>query len=254
MKTAAILAFLLLLLWPPVGNHAAFAADGAVARKPVILLDSGHNPPRGGATSIRGINEVEYNDRFVGELAKALKKAFFHVELTRLPEETTGLHQRAELANQMKPDLFLSVHHDSAQLVYLEKIDINGVTAYRTTGKIAGYSIFVSRDNAQFEQSLFFAEQLGQHLLELGRGPTLHHAENIEGEGYELLDERLGIYRSSFVVLKNTEVPAVLLEVGVIVDDDDETYVSNPQNRRLMIEAIVNAIRSTIAEVTSPRD
>ena len=253
MKTAVLLVFLSLAVWPPIWNHAAFAADVvdvSVREKPVILLDSGHNPPKGGAIGIRGIFEYEYNDRFTGDLAKALREASCHVELTRLPEQTIQLHARAELANRMKPDLFLSVHHDSAQLIYLENFSLNGVSAYRTTQKIAGYSIFVSRDNAQFEQSLLFARQLGKHLLQLGRKPSLHHAEKIEGENFELLDETLGIYRSSFVVLKNTEVPAVLLEVGVIVDDGDETYVSNPENRKRMIEAIVNAVRRTMAKIT----
>ncbi|MDR2861478.1 MAG: N-acetylmuramoyl-L-alanine amidase [Syntrophobacterales bacterium] len=242
MPRAVLLCVLLLsgCIW----NYAAFAAD---APKPVILLDPGHNPLNGGAISIRGIYEVDYNDRFAARLTEALQKAAFHVELTRQPGQSIPLKARAELANSLKPDLFLSLHHDSAQLIYLDKFTLNEKTVYRTKKKIAGYSIFVSRDNAQFNHSWLFAQQLGKHLSELGRQPTLHHAENIPGENRELLDEKLGIYRfDELVVLKNTKIPAVLLEIGVIVDEDDEAYISSRKNQEMMIQAIVEASKMTM--------
>jgi N-acetylmuramoyl-L-alanine amidase len=233
---------LFLFTWVCLG-HAAFAANTG---KLVILLDPGHNPLEG-SLSIRGIREFDYNDKFAARLAEALQKAAFHVELTRQPDQSIQLHERAELANRLKPNLFLSLHHDSAQFIYLDKFDLNGAPAYRTKKKIAGYSVFVSQENAQFNRSLLIARQLGENLLKLGRPPTLHHAENISGENRELLDEKLGIYRfDSLVVLRKTNVPAVLLEIGVIVDEDDEAYVSNQKNQEMMIQAIVEAIKSTI--------
>ena len=244
MRKAVLLVFFLLLTC--VWNHAVFASD---AKLPVILLDSGHNPPKSGAISVRGIYEFDYNDQFTAMLAEALRKASFHVELTRLPDKSIQLNARADLANRLMPELFLSLHHDSAQLVHLESFDINEITAYRTKKRITGYSIFVSRENAQFQHSMLFARQLGEHLLQLGRKPSLHHAENIEGENYELLDEALGIYQAGFVVLKKTKVPAVLLEVGVIVDEDDEAYISNPKNREKMVQAIVDAVNITVKKI-----
>jgi len=240
----------LLLLSGCIWNYGAFAAD---ARKPVILLDSGHNPPAGGATSLRGIPEVIYNDRFTAKLARALEKTGFHVELTRNHDQSIQLNERAALANSLKADLFLSIHHDSAQEVRLDKISVNSTATYRTKTKIAGYSIFVSRENAQFDRSWLFAQYLGERLLKLGRPPTLHHAENIVGENRELLDEKLGIYRfDELTVLRRTEVPAVLLEIGVIVDDEDETYVSNPKNQDLMVRSIVDAIKAALKRLEEP--
>jgi len=225
-------------------GHAAWAAD---AKKPVIVLDPGHSPPTGGALSIRGVYEVEYNDRFAAGLAIALQKAGFHVVLTRQPDQAASLQERSALANRLKPDLFLALHHDSAQLVHLEPLHVNGVATYRTKEEIAGYSLFVSRENAQFNRSWLFAQQLGKNLLSLGRPPTLHHAEHIAGENRELLDKKLGIYRfDRLAVLRKTEAPAVLLELGVIVDQDDDAYVSNPTNQETMIQAIVTAIKTTV--------
>jgi N-acetylmuramoyl-L-alanine amidase len=140
-------------------------------------------------------------------------------------------------------DLFLALHHDSAQLKYLARTEVNGKPAYQTVRPIAGYSIFVSQRNPKFAQSQQFAKLLGQALLGLGRHPTLHHAEPIAGENRELLDAKLGIYKfDDLLVLRRTMVPAVLLEVGVIVDAEDEKYVADNTRQDAVVQAIVDAI------------
>jgi N-acetylmuramoyl-L-alanine amidase len=214
-----------------------------------ILLDPGHTPNQQGALGAAGIHEVAYNDRFAARLAAALRAAGFETALTRQPGQSLGLAERAALADKIKRRLFLSLHHDSAQLAFLEKVQSSHGEAYRTTRPIRGYSIFVSRANPAFADSLRFAELLGESLLNLGRAPTLHHAEDVPGERRELLDSRLGIYRfDELAVLGRNSVPAVLLEVGVIVDPVDEAYVSNPANQDALCRAIVGAVRAYAAQ------
>ncbi len=123
-----------------------------------------------------GVREVTYNDVISAKLAKALDVAGIQVVLTRSPGEDISLAGRAALANKRLPDLFSSVHHDSAQLKYLVKTEVNGSAAYQTIEPMAGYSMFASRLNPEFEQSYQFARLLGQALGKLGRPPTLHHA------------------------------------------------------------------------------
>ena len=209
----------------------------------VVVVDPGHTPTQAGALGVAGIHEVTYNDAFSAKLAKALQAAGVKVVLTRAAAEDISLGGRAELANALPADLFLAVHHDSAQLKYLTKIEVNGAPAYQTIVPIAGYSIFVSKLNPKFEQSQQFAKLLGQALRALGRPPTLHHAEPIAGEGRELLEPSLGIYKfDELLVLRKTTVPAVLLEVGVIVDAADERYVSDNAKQEAIVQAIVAAV------------
>ena len=212
---------------------------------PVLVLDSGHTPQQGGALGIQGIDEVVYNDRFVSELKPALEQAGWYVLLTRTPEENISLIQRANLANQHHAKVFLSIHHDSAQLRYLKAINIKGKPAYQTIQPIRGYSLFVSQLNPQFNESYRLAELLGKQLYQLKRPPTLHHAEAIEGENRSLLNKTYGVYRyDQLAVLRHTTMPAVLLEIGVIVDKQDEAYVSEATNRQAMIQAIVQALQN----------
>ncbi len=209
-----------------------------------ILLDPGHTPAQGGATGIRGVREVHYNDNFSQKLALALRADGHRVTSTRTPSEEISLDQRAELANNSGADLFLSIHHDSAQAHYLEQFEVSGASAWRTKNPIRGYSVFVSRINPCYEASLAYAKSIAEQILVLGRKPTLHHAESIPGENRELLDSRLGVYRfDELLVLRKTRIPALLLEVGVIVDAQDELYVRSLGHQDAMIRAIVQALR-----------
>ncbi|MDR0480505.1 MAG: N-acetylmuramoyl-L-alanine amidase, partial [Gallionellaceae bacterium] len=220
------------------------AAQTAAARAMRIVLDSGHNPGQSGALGVRGIYEMIYNDALTARLAHALRARGYEVYLTRAPTQQISLEDRARYANDLHADLFLAIHHDSAQPQYLERIQVDGREARRTTRPLSGYSIFVSLLNPKADNSRKFAALLGTRLRALERPPALHHAEAIAGENRELLDHQLGIYRfDDLVVLKKTDMPAALLEVGVITDPADEAYVSNADNQAKIVDAIVAAVR-----------
>lgn len=234
--------------------RAAAAQDTeAAAHRPLrIAIDPGHTREHGGALGARGIFEVRYNDSLAQKVCVALRAAGFTPVLTRTPEDELSLDARAQSANAGRADLFLSIHHDSAQLRYLEKFKAGSLDAYRTTKPIRGYSLFVSQLNPHFTQSYRFAELLGDQLSAIGRAPSLHHAEPIPGENRTLLDETRGIYRfDDLVVLKRTAIPAVLLEAGVITDPVDDAYVSDGANQAQIVEAIVSAVRRYAAETMS---
>jgi N-acetylmuramoyl-L-alanine amidase len=219
------------------------AAGGPVTgiRPPLVVLDPGHGPSSPGAVGARGVEEVEYNDALAALLAPRLERAGFRVELTRRPGEEMSLEDRA--ARGAGAWLLLSIHHDSAQPRDLERRDRDGRPAWRTTRPVHGYSLFVSGLNAQYDRSRRVAEALGRRLLGLGRPPTLHHAEPVPGEGRPLLDERLGLYRfDELVVLRRAGCPAVLLEVGVLPDEEDEAWVAAPAHRQAVADAVVRAL------------
>jgi N-acetylmuramoyl-L-alanine amidase len=225
-------------------------AEAAAPRPLRIVIDPGHTPERGGAVGAQGIFEVRYNDALAQKVCDALRAAGFTPVLTRTPSEEISLDARAQLANAGHADLFLSIHHDSAQPRYLEKVKAGALDAYRTTKPIRGYSLFVSQLNPQFANSYRFAALLGDQLLAMGRVPSLHHAEPIPGENRAMLDTMRGIYRfDDLVVLKKTAIPAVLLEVGVITDPADEAYVRSNTTQAQIVEAIVSAVRRYAAQV-----
>jgi N-acetylmuramoyl-L-alanine amidase len=211
--------------------------------QPLVLLDPGHGPAHPGAVSVRGTEEVGYNDAFAALLAPKLQAAGFRVALTRRPGEEPPLVERARQARERGAWLLLSLHHDSAQPQFLERVELDGRPAFRTVRAIRGYSLFVSGRNARYAASLRAAEALGRRILALGRPPTLHHAEPIPGEGRPLLDAGLGIYRfDDLKVLRLAPCPAVLLELGVLPDEADEAYVADPARQEALAGAVVRAL------------
>jgi N-acetylmuramoyl-L-alanine amidase len=238
-----ILCVVFILIGPPSFIDAR--SDDTSFEKPVVIIDPGHTNKMPGAVSITGKYEVAYNDNLVSMISNILTRAGFVIIPTRNPNQEIQLEDRANIANSHNALAMLSIHHDSAQLVYLELIEKNGKKAYRTRKPISGYSIFVSKKNREFDSSFIFATLLGEELIKLGRKPTLHHAEPIPGEGRPLLDADLGIYQyDDLVVLKQSKIPAVLLEVGVIVDQSDEAYVTRLDHQ----ESIVNAILVSLSK------
>ncbi len=228
----------------PAPSSASPPADN-FRKNQVVIIDPGHTAKSPGALGIRGVHEVKYNDTFAAIVSRKLSAAGFRTVLTRGSGEEVALDARADKANLPDVLAFLSIHHDSAQPKYLEQIAQNGKKGFRTRTPISGFSIFVSGKSFQFGNSLILAGMIGEELLHLGRKPTLHHAEPIEGENRPLLDERLGIYQyDDLVVLKKTAVPAVLLEVGLIVNEEDEKYVSSTRNQEAMADAIVRALKA----------
>lgn len=237
---------------PAIG---AAAATTLPTKKTEVILDGGHTAQAYGAVGSSGRREVDYNDGLVAQLAAALAQSGFTPILTRQPLQEISLAERVAVTHYHKAAVMLSIHHDSAQLVHLEPVVINGVRTHQTRTPISGYSLFVSGKNRHFAQSLAFARLLGHELAKLGRKPSLHHAEPIPGEGRPLLDAPLGIYQfDDLVVLKKAAIPAVLLEVGVIVDKADEAYVSSRENQRALVKAILAAIEAFTAERRVPRN
>lgn len=222
---------------------------------PLIVLDPGHSPTDGGAISVQGIKEVIYNDRFVAELAPALRTAGWRVWVTRQPDQVLGLVDRPKIADDLKADFFLSVHHDSIQLRCLKPVLVGGRTVYQTRQPTGGYSLYVSRKNPDFSQSYDLAKAVGGQLHALGRAPMLVHAGKACGENRPLLDSRLGIYQyDNLAVLRHSKIPAVLLEIGVITDVQDEAYVNEADHRQQMIGSIVRGLRQYSELILQPGD
>lgn len=208
----------------------------------VVVIDAGHTPKRPGATSSRGISEHEFNDRLAQSVSSGLRKAgFTHVVRTDDGDDIS-LEERSDFANRHNADLFLSLHHDSVQPQYLAEWSYEGKPRLYSD-RFTGYSIFFSALNRESAESLRFARLLGQGLRQSCFHPSQHHAENIAGENRALIDPRLGIYRfDGLMVLKNSSMPAVLLEAGLIVNRSEEVLLGDPVYRHAIAQTIDQAI------------
>ena len=207
-----------------------------------IAVDIGHTAQSPGATSAHGVGEFDYNLALGREVAAALQSAGFPAEvITVTGEGSAQLRKRIDAANRLNPRLLISIHHDSTQPRYLKTWEFNS-RLLQHTERFSGFSLFISRANADFAASRIFATLLADQLLGKGLHFSTHHAEKIKGEARELLDPQRGIFEfTNLRVLKETRMPAVLLEAGIIVNRREELAVATPERSLLIADAVATA-------------
>jgi hypothetical protein len=90
---------------------------------------------------------------------------------------------------------------------------------------------------------------LGLRLKDRGLAYTPHYTYAVMGpRRRELLDAEAGVYRyDQLIVLKNTRMPAVLLEAGSIINRDEELLLGEPEHQALIGAAVTDAVEGFCA-------
>lgn len=243
-----IVACLLTCLALPTINRPARAA-GCRPATLSILVDAGHGPRRSGAESARGVPEYAFNTRLAARVVAALRSAgFTRAALLDPAGQDLAPAQRAARANARGARLLLSIHHDSVQPQYLATWTVNGKTR-RYCDRFAGYSLFYSGKNAFAPASLALARDIGRALTQAGFPFTRHHTEAIPGENRPMVDETVGVSRyDGLAVLAVADMPAVLVEAGVIVNREEEEALSRPERIERMAKAIAQGVAAFCRE------
>lgn len=215
-----------------------------------VVVDVGHTVAVPGAISARGVPEYAFNLQLGTAIKGALVAAGF-TETTLLVTATApwrGLVERAARANAMHANLFIAVHHDSVPDNLLKTWQYAGQDQ-RYNDDYPGYAIFISNDNADRAGSLKFGSLLGKELQARGLHYTPHYTLPLMGHRRrELVDAKAGVYRyDQLIVLRETRMPAVLLEAGSIVNRDEEVQLASPERRSLTATAIAAAVEDFCA-------
>jgi N-acetylmuramoyl-L-alanine amidase len=246
---------ILRLACPPVGLRASemrcvllvfwvsVATSTGSDLKPRVALDIGHSIKDPGAYSATGVGEYHFNKAIAAALLRFLKKSGEVDAFIINPQgNSISLAERTRQAANKRATLFLSIHHDSVQRRCVKEWIVNGKTRFYSDN-FSGFSVFVSRKNRKYAQSLQFARLLGEAMIARGFAPTLHHAEKIPGESRNLIRKDLGLYEfDDLIVLKTAAMPAVLLECGVIVNRNEEASLQTPEVQQRIADAATEAI------------
>jgi N-acetylmuramoyl-L-alanine amidase len=210
-----------------------------------VIVDVGHTAEVPGATSARGQWEYDFNLRLAKLIDQKLLESGFQKAalLITKGKSRKGLVERVAHANKSSADLFLSIHHDSVPDKFLEKWHFGGKDR-GYSDRFKGHSIFISHANSDVKGSLLFARLLGQQLKARDLHYTPHYTEKFMGHRQRLLvDADAGVYRyDQLIVLKDTRMPAVLLEAGSIINRDEELVMESPERQSLISAAVLDAV------------
>jgi N-acetylmuramoyl-L-alanine amidase len=217
-----------------------------------IVLDVGHTVESEGAISARNISEFDFNLRLAKQIEQKLKAEGFAETRLLLTEGKArrSLVKRVDAANNLRADLFLSIHHDSVPNKFLEDWQFEGKKSH-FSDRFSGYSVFVSRSNPDFKTSFAFAELIGKEMKAQGLDYARQYSQAIMGRyQHPLLNKETGVYRyDELIVLRKTRMAAALLEAGSIINRDEELKMSSPERR----EIISSGVTAAVKEFCEPR-
>lgn len=165
-----------------------------------IFIDAGHNKSKvdTGATG-NGLSEQDITYAISKKLGRKLKFVGFDVRYSRNNIDdvigtsiSSSLRQRAKMANDCKADLFLSIHCNA---YYLKSV--NGTETYVYNNKSQVYDL----------------------------------AKNISTRISDVMEiKNRGTKTADFMVLKNTAMPAILIETAFITNKTDAEKLKNRQD------------------------
>lgn len=216
---------------------------------PVIVIDPGHGGIDPGATGVSGAHEKDIVLALGQTLAQTLRDTGrYKVVMTRDDDVFLSLKARVAVGRRNRADLFISVHADSAPgssaqgaSVYTlseQASDREAEALARSENQsdiIAGVDLTkeadivtsILIDLAQREtknSSAKFAQILVPELQKVGS--LTHKTHRFAG----------------FRVLKAPDVPSVLIEIGYLSNDADESSLRSSRWRRGMASAIARSV------------
>ena len=226
-----------------LGCAVALGAWPWVALANSIALDVGHSIVTQGAISARGVAEFQFNRALALVLDDELRIRGFGTVLIAAEGRTTDLMSRPRQAAQARADLFISVHHDSAKARFQRDWEFEGQSRKYLDHRFRGFSLFISRNNAQWPQAQRCASAIGARMIAAGFRPSRYHADPYLGSGREFADEANGVhFYDNLAVLRHASMPALLFEAGVIVNRDEEALLARDNTRRAIAAAVAQGV------------
>src|SRR5260370_25396686 len=196
-----------------------------------IVLDVGHTAESEGAISACTVAEFVFNLRLAQRMEEKLKAEGFAKTRLLLTEGKArpSLFKRVVAANNLHANLFLSIHHDSVPNKLLEDWEFAGKKSH-FSDRFSGYSVFVSRNNPDFQTSLSFAELVGKEMKAQGLQYARQYTQPIMARyQHPLLNKDTGVYSyDELIVLRKTRMPATLLDAGSIITLEEVLKMDSP--------------------------
>ena len=239
----------LLLVFLVLSVSLSWATDGRFT----LVIDPGHGGHDAGAIGAIS-KEKDINLNIALAFGRYVERNMPDVNViyTRKTDVFIPLHQRADIANKAKADLFISVHTNSvASGRYVKGFQVYTLGMHRAKANLdvamrensvismekgyqqtyqgfdpnssESYIMFEFMQNANMERSVELARMIQNSVCSsAGR-----------------IDK--GVHQAGFLVLRESYMPSCLIELGFITAADEEEYLNSPAGIDAMAKGIYNA-------------
>ncbi len=220
-------------------------------KKFVVVLDAGHGGHDPGNRG-NGYKEKEISLNVVLAIGAELEKdPRFEVVYTRKTDEFIELHERGKIANKANADLFVSVHCNSHRSqAHGTETFVLGLHANNENFNVAKNenSVILLEDNYEANYDGFDPNSpesiIGLTLMQeeyLDQSLTL--ASFVQNRFKKTLERKSrGVKQAGFVVLHQTYMPSVLIELGFLTNHSEGKYLNSKKGQENMAKSITTSI------------
>jgi N-acetylmuramoyl-L-alanine amidase len=174
--------------------------------KITVVIDAGHGGSDLGAT-MNGLSEKEIVSSIAQKIKNLNSNSNIEILLTRTEDQTMSFQERLDFVNGAKPDLVISLHANSSK-----------------NKESNGLEVFVSEKSAEHLASKDFANKFSTSII----------------NKTQLKVRPVSI--SNFLILRKSEVPAMLVELGYLSNEKDKAYLENKDNQIEIAQNILNFV------------
>jgi N-acetylmuramoyl-L-alanine amidase len=212
----------------------------------VVVIDPGHGGHEMGCLGAAGTREKDLVLQIATRLRTALEELpDYQVLMTRDRDEHVGLWERVDEANRAKADLFISIHANA-----FVRRSFGGVETFFHSVEASDDEArrVAKAENESGRKEVRQAPDPVQGILaDIQRAETLRDSSRfahlVQAELARVLPfANLGVKQADFVVLRGTEMPSVLLELGFLTNRREEKILRQPQVQERIVQGIRLAV------------
>jgi N-acetylmuramoyl-L-alanine amidase len=170
----------------------------------VVMIDAAHGGKDPGAVSQAGVSEQEIALSISKKLEKLLKQEGLRVELTRKNDTFVSLQNRIQLSQKSGADLLVSIHNNA------------------------------SRDFGDRGLTTFHQRQNPNSML-------LDSLVHVEFKNLNLMPD-LGSRDAEFFILKESAIPAIMIDLGFLSNAEDEKLLTDAKIQNQFAVSLKDAI------------
>lgn len=219
----------------------------------IVVIDPGHGGRDPGAIGKRG-KEKNINLNVALKLGKLIRNNCKDVSIvyTRDKDIFVGLDRRAQIANNAKADLFISIHTNSvARGRTVRGTETYTLGLHRTednleVAKKENAVILIENDYEQryagFNPNSSESYIIFEFLQDRNMEKSVQLATQIQRQ-FKNTAKRIdkGVHQAGFLVLRETTMPGVLVELGYISTPDEERYLLSESGTDALAQSIYRA-------------
>lgn len=228
----------------------------AEAQNFVLVIDAGHGGHDPGAIGKKA-KEKDINLNVALKLGKLVQENCPDVKViyTRSKDVFISLNRRAEIANNAKADLFISIHTNSVAgnnkimgastwTLGLAKSDANLDVAKRENSVIL-YEDDYKTSYAGFDPNSAESYIIFEFMQDNYMSQSVHLASLVQNE-FKTTSKRRdqGVHQAGFLVLKASAMPSILVELGFISTPAEEQFLTSEAGATTMAKGIFRAFQT----------